>query len=443
MFVITLDRPSTSVVTMNYATQNGSASAGSDYVAASGSLVFAPGETAKTVKVTLINDTAAESSEAFNLVLSSLSNATTLDGTGTAIIFENDAAAVTNSNIYVDDLVVDESQAYADFIVRLDKPNTGTVKVNYTTVGGTAGSGSDFDSQSGFLTFAAGETEKTVRVKLTNDVSPESLQNFFQDLYSPSANATIADERAIADIIDNDAASGTPIARITDAVVDESAQTVSVTVILDKPSTGNVTLNVGSQNVIATDGGDFRSFPFGKVAFLPGEVAKTVVFGILNDTAAEGFESFDVVLSSPIGATIGDAISHVVIANSDAAPAALPSITIAEAVALETKGTVDFLVSLSAPSASQVKVNYSTASSTATSGGDFSNASGTLVFAPGEITKSVRITLADDIVAETTLENFTLTLNGAVNATIATPLATATIKPRAGRASCNQRYQRA
>jgi hypothetical protein len=50
----TLDRPSTSVVSMNYATQNGTAVAGTDFVAKNGSLSFcAWRETAKTVKVTL------------------------------------------------------------------------------------------------------------------------------------------------------------------------------------------------------------------------------------------------------------------------------------------------------------------------------------------------------------------------------------------------------
>ena len=76
-FVITLDRPSAGVVSMNYATQDGApitgaaaALAGSDYVAASGTLNFAPGETAKTVKVQLINDTLPEGDEAFSLKLS-------------------------------------------------------------------------------------------------------------------------------------------------------------------------------------------------------------------------------------------------------------------------------------------------------------------------------------------------------------------------------------
>jgi hypothetical protein len=70
----------------------------------------------------LTNDAAFEASEAFNLALSAITNATTLDNIGTAIIFENDAAPVSNSRISVDDIFVDESQAYADFQVRLDAP---------------------------------------------------------------------------------------------------------------------------------------------------------------------------------------------------------------------------------------------------------------------------------------------------------------------------------
>ncbi|MEF8709211.1 MAG: Calx-beta domain-containing protein [Candidatus Accumulibacter propinquus] len=236
--MVTLDRPSTGVVSMNYATQDGGALAGSDYVATSGSLNFAAGETAKTVKVTLLNDTASESSEAFNLVLSALSGATALDPVGTAIIAENDAAPVSTSNISVDDIVVGESQTYADFLVRLDQPNTGTVKVNYQTYAGTANS-SDYVGQSGSLTFAAGEMVKTVRVTLTNDTAVEPTENFTLYLSGASANATIARDTATATIIDNDATSGTPVVTINDFVVDEASKEATFVVTLDRPSTAS------------------------------------------------------------------------------------------------------------------------------------------------------------------------------------------------------------
>ncbi len=96
-FVITFDRPSASVVSINYATQDGApitgaaaAHAGQDYVGTSGTLNFAPGETAKTVKVALINDTLPEGAEAFSLALSGLVGATALNPVGTAVIAAND-----------------------------------------------------------------------------------------------------------------------------------------------------------------------------------------------------------------------------------------------------------------------------------------------------------------------------------------------------------------
>ena len=96
---------------MNYATQDGAdhrrrAAAGSDYTAASGTLNFAPGETAKTVKVPLINDTLPEGAEAFSLALSGLVGATALNPVGTAVIAANDETTVFRPNIWIDDVVV-------------------------------------------------------------------------------------------------------------------------------------------------------------------------------------------------------------------------------------------------------------------------------------------------------------------------------------------------
>jgi Ca2+-binding RTX toxin-like protein len=83
---------------MNYGTENGSAIAGEDFVATSGTLDFLPGETAKTVKAILLDDTIKETSENFNLVLSNVSNATISDTIATATINENDAVIDTPKN---------------------------------------------------------------------------------------------------------------------------------------------------------------------------------------------------------------------------------------------------------------------------------------------------------------------------------------------------------
>ena len=425
-FFITLNRPSTSVVSMNYTTTNGSALAGSDYIATSGSLSFAPGETAKTVKVSLVNDSLPELSEAFNLVLSSLVGATTLDAVGTAIIHENDAPPVSSSNISVDDVVVGESEVYADFQVRLDAPNTSTVTVSYTTFSGTAVGGFDVDGQSGFLTFAAGETVKTVRITLLGDTLLEATENFGLQLFNPSANATLARNIATATIIDNDAPTGTPVISITDAVADENDQISHVTVMLDKPSTTGVTVNYALQGITATAGLDYRDFASGKVTFAAGETAKTIYIGLLDDNTAESAELFDVVLSSAVGATLGDARAHVVIGRSDVTPVASPTISVANAAARERDAYLDFLVTLSAPSTNRVSVSYTTFSGTAVGGFDVNGQSGFLTFAAGETVKTVRITLIDDVTVEA-VESFGLQIFSAVNATIGNALANGTI----------------
>ena len=107
-------------------------------MAESGTLKFAPGETAKTVKVQLINDTLPEGAEAFSLKLSSLVGATALDPVGTAVIAANDEPVVSKPSISIDDVTVGEQDGFADFVIRLDAPTTAPITVNYSTAHSTA-----------------------------------------------------------------------------------------------------------------------------------------------------------------------------------------------------------------------------------------------------------------------------------------------------------------
>ena len=74
-FTVTLSAAATFPVTVNYATANGTATAGSDYTAASGTLTFAPGQTSKPITVTVNGDTAVEPNETFFVNLSAPTNA--------------------------------------------------------------------------------------------------------------------------------------------------------------------------------------------------------------------------------------------------------------------------------------------------------------------------------------------------------------------------------
>mgnify|MGYP003694777325 CR=1 FL=1 len=93
-FTVTLSAASGQTVTVNYATGGGTATAGSDYTATSGTLTFTPGVVTQTITVPITNDTATESSETFNVTLSGAVNASITDNTGVGTIIDNDAPPV-------------------------------------------------------------------------------------------------------------------------------------------------------------------------------------------------------------------------------------------------------------------------------------------------------------------------------------------------------------
>ncbi len=104
----------------------------------------------------------------------------------------------------------------------------------------------------------------------------------------------------------------------------------------------------------------------------------------------------------------------------------LPALSVADARVNESAGTLSFSVSLNAPSALPVSVNYSLTSGTATLGADFTAASGTLRFAPGVTELGVSVPIQDDTVFEGD-ETFFINLQDAVNASLADAQGQATI----------------
>ncbi len=96
VFTVSLDHAATNTVTFDYATADGAAIAGSDYVARSGQVSFAPGETSQTISIPIIGDTAPEANETFTVTLSNPVNGSIGDGSGTGTITNDDGAAYYN-----------------------------------------------------------------------------------------------------------------------------------------------------------------------------------------------------------------------------------------------------------------------------------------------------------------------------------------------------------
>ena len=113
--------PSTSTVTVDYTTANGSATAGTDYTTTSGTLTFGPGQTAQNIVVPIIDRSGAAPSRSFRVNLSSPTNAVITQGTGVVTIGASGGTAVSSPNISAPaNTVVGEADGYIDLACHLE-----------------------------------------------------------------------------------------------------------------------------------------------------------------------------------------------------------------------------------------------------------------------------------------------------------------------------------
>ncbi len=186
-FTVRLSMAANHIVTVSWATADGTATAGSDYVAGSGRLSFAPGETVKTIQVVLIDDTVNEPSETFQVQLSNVSGAVLAIPAATGTIRDDDAPPPSVS-VSIGDVSVpegDTGSTNALFPVTLSVAATTEVRVSWATTDGTARAGADYVASAGTLVFAPGETSKVVAVPVLGDLLLEPDETFFVDLSSP------------------------------------------------------------------------------------------------------------------------------------------------------------------------------------------------------------------------------------------------------------------
>jgi hypothetical protein len=201
-FTVTLSAVSGQTVTVKFATANGTAKSGSDYVAKSGTLTFNHGEISKTVTVAVKGDTLDEANETFFVKLSSPTNAVIADSQGVGTIVDDDPPpTVSINNVSVTEK--DTTNVSAMFSVSLSTASGLTVKVKYATANDTAMAGSDYVAKSGTLSFSPGQTSKNVNIAVIGDIVDESNETFFVNLSNPT-NAVIADGQGVGTIIDND-----------------------------------------------------------------------------------------------------------------------------------------------------------------------------------------------------------------------------------------------
>lgn len=193
----------------------------------------------------------------------------------------------------------------------------GQVKVSYATGNGTATAGKDYATANGSLTFANGETSKTFTIPIINDTPDEPNESVNLTLSSPSGGAALGSPKtAILTIFDNDLPPALSINDVTLTEGDAGKMNAVFIVSLSAVSGRTVAVNFATANETAVSGTDYLANS-GRLTFNPGQKTKTLTIAVKGDTLREANETFRVLLSAPVNATIADEQGSCAILNND------------------------------------------------------------------------------------------------------------------------------
>src|SRR6185503_18355515 len=306
IFTVSLFKLAFQDVTVNYATADGTATAPDDYTAVSGVLTIPAGSSQGKIAVPINNDLMFEPNETLTLNLSNPQGATfVIKSQGTGNIKDNDP----QPTITVNDIELAEGNSGVtpfNFSISLSNPSYQPITVQYATADGTATAGSDYQAANATFTFQPGQPFKNVplSVNVVSDTVIESKETFLLNLSNP-VNATIAKPQGVGTIVDDDAAAEPTIqfSQATYAAAEQlAAMTVTVTRSGDAGSAASVDYATSDGSAIQRS--DFE-YAAGTLNFAPGEISKTFVLLLNQDSHMEGPENFNLVLSNPAGAALG------------------------------------------------------------------------------------------------------------------------------------------
>jgi large repetitive protein len=315
------------------------------------------------------------------------------------------------------------------------------VTVDYATENQTATTfvnpgGPDYATASGSLTFAPGETQKTFNVTVNGDMVNETNETFLVHLTNPSSNAAIQDGTGVGTIVNDDAVPSLAIFDTSVTEGDSGAKTMTFMVELSAISGQTVTVSYATSNVTAStnglsvSGGNDYEAASGILSFSPGGTVLYIHITVNGDTTCEPNEQINVTLSAPVNATLTDASAVGTIMNDDAVPTiSVADQSVAEgspAIGGSTITNFPFIVSLSNPRSVAVTVDYATLNNTAFAGSDFTAASGSVTFLPGETTRLANVAVKKDTTVEPN-ETFFLNLMNPTQATLLDAQAVGTI----------------
>ena len=277
--VVSLSAPAARTVSVSYATANGTAAAGSDYDTASGKLTFAPGQTSQSIVIPVRGDRVAEADESFVVNLRSAKGAAIAKGRGYVSIQDDEPRV---SIVGVTCVEGNAGTTPLTNTVSLSAAYDAPVTVNYATSDGTAAAGSDYQAQTGMVTFAPGETSKPIAVQVIGDARPEADELLHVNLNGASTNALIDRGRGNGIVVDDEV----HLSISSNQAPREVTTSMTFWVGLSAPAAEAMVFNFSTQNGTAIAGQDYVATT-GTLTFTAGEMSKLITVTILPGSGAD------------------------------------------------------------------------------------------------------------------------------------------------------------
>lgn len=324
-FTLSLSNASVTPIAVDFATADGTATAGSDYTATSGTATFAAGVTTAQIQVPVLGDTSDESDETFVVNLSNVLNATIGDAQGVGTITDDDAAPTLAIETSASIAEGNAGTSNVTLNVTLSAASGATITVDYATSNGTATAGSDYVATTGTLTFNPGTTTLPIVIPVNGDVVLEGDETFSVTLSNP-VGSTIATSTGTVTIVNDE---GVPVVSVADASTAEGHAggtrlvfTVSLSAASDQP----VSVDFATLDGTAIEATSDYAGRSGTLVIPAFATSDTIGVTVTGDIACEADETFSLVLSNPVGAAAGDTVATGTITNDDDCTA--PTVTV-------------------------------------------------------------------------------------------------------------------
>jgi len=419
---------SSGAVAANYATSNGTAVAGTNYTAQSGTLSWAAGDASAKTIVVQLSSTAFSGTLTFDVTLSAPADGATLGTPATATVSISGSPTTDNETVAFSAATYAVAQSAGSVTLSVNRAGgtSGALAVNYATSNGTAVAGTNYTAKTGTLSWAAGDaTAKTIVVPVSSTAFSGTL-TFDAALSAPAGGAALGSPAtATVSISGSSTASSESVALSASTYsVAQSAGSVTIPVNRGGGTTGALAVNYATSNGTAVAGTNYTT-QSGTLSWAAGDASAKNIVVPVSATAFSGTLTFKVALSAPAdGATLGTpATATVSISGSSTTSSESVALSAASYSVAQGAGSVTMPVNRSGGTTGAVTVAYATSNGTAVAGQNYTAQSGTLSWAAGDASaKSITVPISSTVISGTL--TFGVALSKPSGATVGTPATT-------------------